>query len=270
MKTNVFKVLFILFLTIGCSENKEIKTLTKDVKVPEFICLGNEPFWSLEIKQNSMMFSEAGYDTIICGKVFNADLKGDSIVYTASGDVNLSAVIIKADCSDTMSDNKYEYKSVVKVNGKKYNGCAKERSLPKIESPFEYNIKHTFSDKWTEDNLKLSFNSEDILNDIIYFKIESVDGKLLFKKQIKPDCFIKAAACIPVNEFDKIDSVKALLKGLSSFLSPNNFVKPAEYFIKDNETGDVKTSEWLFIFDSKIDGKTGLFYSKTQKNILEF
>lgn len=93
----------------------------------DFVAVGNEPFWSLEIdKGKNFIFNRPGLDN------------PDSIVYAEpvvvnntreyhiqSGSTKLDLKIFPQFCSDGMSDFVYEYKVELEYNKKKYSGCGR-------------------------------------------------------------------------------------------------------------------------------------------------
>lgn len=97
----------------------------------EFIILGNEPFWSLDIipDEQRIVLKEAGMDKVT--EFIYTPSKVDNGVYRydASNPARdkLSVTIRKENCSDGMSDRQYSYAADLVVNGKVYKGCAIKR-----------------------------------------------------------------------------------------------------------------------------------------------
>ena len=113
-------------LTKTASNNTENAAWNEKKKAGvDFIGIGNEPFWSLEIdKGKSVSFNtpnmkqpvNIGYaEPVVKDGVteYHMEMEGSKM------DISLFPQF----CSDGMSDNLYEYKVVLKYNGKKYNGC---------------------------------------------------------------------------------------------------------------------------------------------------
>lgn len=94
----------------------------------EFIALGNEPFWSLEIipvEERIVLKDVAAgrvYEFPCTGSVVNNGV----IQYEATSFDKKSKIDIrfrKEKCSDGMSDRTYNYSATVMINGKKLKGC---------------------------------------------------------------------------------------------------------------------------------------------------
>jgi len=91
----------------------------------DFIGLGNEPFWSVEFdKGNSVSFNTPDRKTPL--KLPWADpitTNGISEYHIQTESHKMDVSIFPQLCSDGMSDNLYEFKVVLKLNNKKYQGC---------------------------------------------------------------------------------------------------------------------------------------------------
>ena len=97
----------------------------------EFICLGNEPFWSLEIIPNEKLIAlkDVGSEKTYTFPYTAGKVHGNSITFETSNDKKetLKAVIKKEVCSDGMSDRVYRHSARVTINGKTLIGCAIKR-----------------------------------------------------------------------------------------------------------------------------------------------
>jgi uncharacterized membrane protein len=91
----------------------------------DFIGLGNEPFWSLDIDKNGKVnFNTPDMKSpvlIAYGEPVNTQLGRE--YHLESESAKLDITVIPQYCSDGMSDFTYEYKVTVKHNGRKYSGC---------------------------------------------------------------------------------------------------------------------------------------------------
>jgi uncharacterized membrane protein len=112
---------------------REVRSASqKSFKTPcfeyEYIALGNEPFWSLEIipSEKLIAFKDIASEKTYVFPFRSGTDKAGAIVYHASNgtDESLEATIRKQDCSDGMSDRTYNYSAEVTINGKKFTGCA--------------------------------------------------------------------------------------------------------------------------------------------------
>ncbi|MES2140711.1 MAG: hypothetical protein V4511_13465 [Bacteroidota bacterium] len=93
----------------------------------DYWCMGNEPFWQVQISENENLIDF--YDPMIpkfYHFVFSkAEIKGNQKVYTAEGSGNkIKITIVNEICSDGMSERIYKNRSEVVLNGKTYKGCA--------------------------------------------------------------------------------------------------------------------------------------------------
>ena len=121
------------------SEYENVLVVTDIVKVEaknfrtecynyEFIVLGNEPFWALEIipTEKRIVFKDVGVEKVT--EFIYAPAKVDDGVYlyeaTSPSNDKLVAIIRKENCNDGMSDRQYNYAAELRVNGKTYKGCA--------------------------------------------------------------------------------------------------------------------------------------------------
>ncbi|MES3016452.1 MAG: hypothetical protein V4721_01680 [Bacteroidota bacterium] len=121
------------------SEYENVLVVTEVIKVKaknyrtecynyEFIALGNEPFWSVDIipQERRIVFKDAGLEKATEFIYAPAKVSGDVHRYeaTSAGNKKIVVVIRKEKCSDGMSDREYNYSAQVTVNGTVYKGCA--------------------------------------------------------------------------------------------------------------------------------------------------
>ncbi|MEJ7692889.1 hypothetical protein [Daejeonella sp.] len=94
----------------------------------EFIALGNEPFWSVDIipQEKRIIFKDVGQERALEFIYASAKVSGEVYRYEATSARNnkIAVVIRKEKCSDGMSDRQYNYAAEVTVNGTIYKGCA--------------------------------------------------------------------------------------------------------------------------------------------------
>lgn len=91
----------------------------------DFIGVGNEPFWSLEIDNEKMiMFKLADWKKPVIVSIEPPIVTKDSTVYNlSSGGSPLRITVFPRFCSDGMSDFLYQYKVAVRFKGNTYKGC---------------------------------------------------------------------------------------------------------------------------------------------------
>lgn len=109
---------------------RELATLNpswkqKQIQGIDFIGIGNEPFWSLEIDNEKMVqFKLADWKKPVIVPVEMPIVTKDSTLYNLKTENNLLRIIIYPQfCSDGMSDFLYQYKVVVMFKGSLYKGC---------------------------------------------------------------------------------------------------------------------------------------------------
>ncbi|MAT54806.1 MAG: hypothetical protein CMN32_10030 [Saprospirales bacterium] len=90
--------------------------------------LGNEPFWQAQVSEAEgvIEFHELGVERTL-NFPYVPMVETDSAGIYASvnpetGD-NIELQVLDEPCGDSMSDNKYRFKVIIKVNGKSFRGC---------------------------------------------------------------------------------------------------------------------------------------------------
>jgi len=106
----------------------EAKNYRTDCYNYEFIALGNEPFWSVDIipYEQRIVFKNVGREKAFEFIYSPATVAAGVHRYEATNPANekLVVVIREEKCSDGMSDREYNYSVEVTANGKTYMGCA--------------------------------------------------------------------------------------------------------------------------------------------------
>ncbi len=125
------------------SEYENVLVVTEIIKVEpknfrtecynyEFIAVGNEPFWSVDIIPNErrIVFKDVGQEKALEFIYAPARVTAGAHRYeaTSPGNGKLVVVIREERCSDGMSDRQYNYSAEVTVNGTVYKGCAIKKS----------------------------------------------------------------------------------------------------------------------------------------------
>lgn len=121
------------------SEYENVLVVTEVVKVEpknfrtecynyEFIALGNEPFWSVDIipDEKRIVFKNVGEEKAVEFIYKPASVSSGVYRYEAKsrGNKKIIVVIRKEKCSDGMSDRQYNYSAEATIDGKTYKGCA--------------------------------------------------------------------------------------------------------------------------------------------------
>lgn len=91
----------------------------------DFIGVGNEPFWSMEIDNEKMIrFKLADWKKPIMVPFEKPSVTKDSIIYNLLSGINhLRITVYSQFCSDGMSDFLYQYKVAIAFKGDHYRGC---------------------------------------------------------------------------------------------------------------------------------------------------
>lgn len=95
----------------------------------EFVALGQEPFWSLEIipHEKRIVFKDIGTQQVYEFPYASATEGQGRTRYevTSHNKKNKMEVTLREQvCSDGMSDRKYNYSATIVLNGKEFAGCA--------------------------------------------------------------------------------------------------------------------------------------------------
>lgn len=90
----------------------------------DFIGLGTEPFWAIELDfDKNIRFTTADGDSLIAPAAAGQMRDGALHYETKTGAGELKIALRRETCSDGMSDRDYEYSVVVMVKGLEYKGC---------------------------------------------------------------------------------------------------------------------------------------------------
>ncbi|MBK7477638.1 MAG: hypothetical protein IPN74_01375 [Haliscomenobacter sp.] len=135
MKTIPFVLALALSLascTTGPKPGSDSKTPPPPAQeVFEYICMGTEPFWSVEITAGGIYFSSP--EIAKTAYPYKAPKTGDAgAVYETEATISgvkskLKVTVSPGACSDGMSDTEYPYFSEVVRDGETLKGCAREK-----------------------------------------------------------------------------------------------------------------------------------------------
>ncbi|HTE40831.1 MAG TPA: hypothetical protein VK629_08370 [Steroidobacteraceae bacterium] len=92
----------------------------------ELLARGNEPTWSVEVKQDTLTFRQTSAPTQIdFSSSETSDAEG-SVTYRAGVDRHvLELTITQRACRDSMSGEYYAYSATARLNKQAFNGCAR-------------------------------------------------------------------------------------------------------------------------------------------------
>ena len=180
---NVTYIYLVIPLIFSCSpkilksESVSEATLIKSKNTGYFHAIGTEPFWNLEISENSIRFKEvtADYEINISHvepvKVMDANIK---MYISVSEEQEMKIIIEQKDCSDKMSNNKYSYQ--VKVELKKKNQTA----ITTFYGCGNYIADYRLYDNWVLEELKGKKVSKDnFANELPLLEINASDKKIM-------------------------------------------------------------------------------------------
>ncbi len=106
----------------------EAKNFRTDCYNYEFIALGNEPFWSVDInpQEKRIVFKNVGQERALEFIYAPATVSRGVYRYEAISPSNEKIVVVirEEKCSDGMSDRRYNYSAEITVNKTIYKGCA--------------------------------------------------------------------------------------------------------------------------------------------------
>lgn len=95
----------------------------------DFWCLGNEPFWSVEISggEHLIRYTDLGTESAYSYAYTEPVIEGNRYTYVVpeeSGQPPLRIVVTEENCSDGMSDRTYDYSVRVEAGERQLSGCA--------------------------------------------------------------------------------------------------------------------------------------------------
>ncbi len=100
----------------------------KNVCIPyDFWCVGNEPFWQVQIsaKENLIDFYDPMNQKYYSFNYMVSKVENKIAIYQAQTKSDTIKITInKGKCNDGMSDKEYNYSAEILLNGKKFKGCA--------------------------------------------------------------------------------------------------------------------------------------------------
>jgi len=114
-------------LVINEVVNAEPKNFRNTCISYEYWCLGNEPFWQVQISKNENLidFYNPMEQELVHFDYVPAVEMNNTVVYTAKNKKQEIKITLKAQqCSDGMSERAYSHSVSVVLNGNEYKGCA--------------------------------------------------------------------------------------------------------------------------------------------------
>lgn len=123
---NVF-IFFVVALFFACGSPKSLKSGSAQKDFYE--CKGNEPYWSITMEVDVIIFSELGQDKLYFPYRDAQKIDGKVIFKTYIQEGNkstrLQLTITEEPCTDAMSGETFPYSVIAEKDGENYMGCAK-------------------------------------------------------------------------------------------------------------------------------------------------
>ena len=114
----------LIITSVDKLEQKNYKIFCYDF---EFIALGNEPFWSIDIipTEQKIVLKNVGSDKVYIFPYRPANVVGSVYRFkTKTKNDTLVILIKKEKCSDGMSGRSYNFSAEIAINGETLKGCA--------------------------------------------------------------------------------------------------------------------------------------------------
>ena len=128
MKTIALSFFSFLWVLTACDVPKAASDTTQS-DLPVFSCYGNEPFWNISIAQQGITYRSADGPKIEY-PFFPPRENGPSLIFetqrSEGGKIQtLKIVILRQNCLDSMSGERFPFTADVEKDGKILYGCAK-------------------------------------------------------------------------------------------------------------------------------------------------
>ena len=131
----------------SCTSTKQIVDQTKiedtamksTIEIPYFKAIGTEPFWSVEVSEKQVKFTDLDNQKGIIFPNDGLDMLEENMKLSFSNKTHMISInAVPGDCSDGMSDKRFSHKVHVslisEIDGttKEYNGCAEFFAAPQL------------------------------------------------------------------------------------------------------------------------------------------
>lgn len=90
-----------------------------------YTCLGNEPFWSVQVKGNEIIFSTPEEGPLSYPYQAPQQKGSRKVFESKAGSSTIRVAIEEVACTDSMSGERFPYTAEITKDGKIYRGCAK-------------------------------------------------------------------------------------------------------------------------------------------------
>ena len=130
------KYLFLLFtgiLALSCDSSKPATpsgpakpaAVEPRQAAAAYTCLGNEPFWSVNIKGSDIIFRTPDEGPVTYPYQAPQQRGKQKVFSSKAGNSSITVTIREEPCTDTMSGEAFPYTVEVSRDGKIYHGCGK-------------------------------------------------------------------------------------------------------------------------------------------------
>lgn len=102
-----------------------VLTQTAQAEIRGYSCLGTEPFWSVEVKGQTLKYAAPGeeFKTWVSQRKDAAGMSEGYVSVYRNPKKDIALTIVEAKCTDGMSDNEYSKTMVLIKQGSVLYGC---------------------------------------------------------------------------------------------------------------------------------------------------
>ena len=121
-------------LALSCNASKPAPTKTASSNPPAiesresartYTCMGNEPFWSVQIKGKEIIFRTPEVGPVSYPYQAPRQQDNQKVFTSKAGNSSIKVIIREEGCTDSMSGEQFQYTTEVTRDGKIYLGCGK-------------------------------------------------------------------------------------------------------------------------------------------------
>lgn len=182
MKANTLLFTLLTLLFIACNSQKKMETSSennldnsKEMEA-DFVAMGNEPFWNLEIEfDRGMQFKSLNEPAALTMPVPPAKSKdGSTLSYNISTeDGAMQVTIMRTDCQDSMSGEAFSYSVAIAVKDSKMEAFEQLSGCGRFQGNFRLN------DAWALTSMDgKSIDAADFSGEVPNLELQLVTGKV--------------------------------------------------------------------------------------------
>jgi len=156
-KSTILKIcIFLPFLFVNCGSNRKeaikkekIEKVSQDFNQDTYLkIIGTEPFWNIEIANNKIVYTPLDGERIeFPYNIPSLEKDSDVIIYqTVNGKGTIKIRLSNENCSDNMSDKKYNLKADIEI--------VQFKKLTKLKGCGYYFLNESLNGKWELQQIK--------------------------------------------------------------------------------------------------------------------